>query len=174
MISKAILVATLLSFVPIRDYERPVRIPIPRSEKVANVIATAALETDDPISSAIALDVIGAHESGYRDHLVGDHGQSCGAWQTPCVRTPGFIRCDYFDPSETECHWGWKFQGKPTTALEQARLALSIWKTAQENCAEHPMWMYASGTCTRSRTADLYEIDIAFETSSSTEQLASQ
>lgn len=173
MISKEALVGIVLALPFVLDYEAPRRMPIPRSAKVANVIAVASLETDSPIATAIFLDVVGAHESGYVTSAIGDHfdgiGRSCGAWQTPCARTPGFSRC-----TEGEgCRWGWVFHGQPTTALAQARVAISIWQRAREGCPDHPMWMYASGNCSRSRTADLYENDMDSETTS-TDTLASQ
>jgi hypothetical protein len=159
------LIKLLLALAPILDYERPVRQPIPRSEKVATVIATAAFETDDPVHYAVWLDVLGAHESGYNPSLSGDHtgtgvSRSCGTWQTPCERTPGFARCE---ENEEGCHWGWAFHGTRTTALEQARVAISVLRTSVGNCPEHVIWRYASGQCAQTRTAALYEVDVNAE-----------
>jgi len=185
MQNAASLAKLLLTLAPILDYERPVRQPIPRSEKVATVIETAALETDDPVRYAVWLDVLGAHESGYNTSLSGDHmgtgvSRSCGAWQTPCERTPGFVRCAAIasgnqETSEEGCRWGWAFHGTRTTALEQARIAISVLRTAASNCSEHVIWRYASGQCSWSRTASLYEVDVNVELSQmiSSEETAS-
>ena len=168
--SLASLVQWLLCLALILDFEKPVRQPIPRSQNVANVIATAANETNSPKEFAAYLDVLGAHESGYDTSAVGDHtggiGRSCGAWQTPCAETPGFTssECSWAEESPTPgCHWGWKFHPSPTIALQQARKAIQILKRAVDGCPDHPIWMYASGLCTRTKTATLYEDEVNAE-----------
>jgi methylaspartate ammonia-lyase len=116
----------------------------------ARVIATAAMETQTPVLFAAWLDELAAHESGYRISAAGDcpglkpgdmqctrelHARSCGAWQTPCARTP-------------------------KTGLDQARLAIRILQQAVEQCADHPLWAYASGSCNKTRVAALYEREV--------------
>src|SRR5271157_984108 len=118
------LVPLVLALAPVLDYERPVRQPIPRHEKVATVIVTAALDTPDPVKYAVWLDVLGAHESGYDSSLVGDRGASCGAWQTPCERTPGFRVCTEYEAASgdlKQCNKGRHFTPYPTVALDQAK-----------------------------------------------------
>ncbi len=155
------LVPLLVSLPMILDYERPVRLPIPRNDKIVMVIATAALETEEPVKMAVWLDTLGAHESGYNPSLVGDHGQSCGAWQTPCGETPGFAACTAAEEQDPKkCRWGWAFHTAPTVALQQARKATAILKRALDGCPSHPIWMYARGVCGESRTAKLYEVDV--------------
>jgi hypothetical protein len=80
--------------------------------------------------------VLAAHESGYRTSAKGDGGKSCGAYQTPCSRTP-------------------------PDAAGQTRLALSILKDANDRCPGHPLWLYASGHCASSRTAVWYESEVS-------------
>jgi len=167
MQNAASLAKLLLTLAPILDYERPVRQPIPRHEHSVSVfigvddIATAALETDDPMRYAAMLDVLTLHESGARISLVGDSGASCGSLQTPCAVTPGFARCTDTELDDTtRCHHGWAFHNARGIALAQARKAVSILRTAVENCSEHPIFRYASGQCSWSRTASLYEIDV--------------
>ena len=131
MCSAASLVAWILSLAVAHDGHGR---PIPRPAGFATVIATVALEHPevDPRIVAATLDVIAAHESAYRTSAIGDHGASCGAFQTPCARTPH-------------------------DALGQARVAATIWLVAVDRCPEHPMWLYASGRCAPSRIARRYE-----------------
>lgn len=154
-----VLVPMILALSPVLDYER-VRLPIPCSERVARVIATAALETTTPIETTAFLFVVGAHESAYNPSLVGDRGASCGWLQTPCAQTPGFRVCTDEEREDPKlCTKGRHFTSSPTRALEQARVAIRIWNDAASQCPEHPMWMYASGTCASSATGLKYEED---------------
>ncbi|MHB2029921.1 MAG: hypothetical protein ACYCPT_14070, partial [Acidimicrobiales bacterium] len=75
---------------------------LPRPERAARVVATAAASTDLPADYAAMLDVLGPHESNWDPSAVGDHGASCGTWQTPCRETPGFVA----DGSVAK---GWRF-----------------------------------------------------------------
>lgn len=172
--TKQTIASTLHSLAPVRDYQwlnhKPWRQPIPRTESVIDVIATAASETEDPARYAMLLDVLGAHESGYNASLVGDHGNSCGAFQTPCGRTPGFRKCtDEENASNPKCAraagrgWGWMHVSGPGVALAQARVAVSILRVAIDQCAAHPIYMYAAGACVWSKTAASYEEDVALE-----------
>jgi hypothetical protein len=108
---------------------------IPRPRGAATVIAQVAAETDDPKRYAAILDVLAAHESAYRTGVTGDSGRSCGAYQTPCARTP-------------------------PDGLGQTRLALAILHQAERTCTEHPIWAYASGRCVSSPVAVRYEREI--------------
>ena len=118
------LVAWLLSL-PLLHDGTPLHAPIHRPEAAVHVIAQAALETEDPPMYAALLDVFAARESAYRPTAVGDHGRSCGAWQTPCARTP---------------------MGKGA-ALEQARLAIRIFRASFAGCPDHPLALYETGRC---------------------------
>jgi hypothetical protein len=129
MLDAATLTAWLVAQPGVPDRQgRPIR----RPESAARVIAQVAVETEAPYLFAVHLDVLAARESGYRLTVIGDGGKSCGAYQTPCARTP-------------------------SDALGQTRLALAILRTAIGRCAEHPVWMYASGHCSSSSTALEYE-----------------
>jgi hypothetical protein len=170
MLNLMTLAKLLLTAAPILDYERPVRQPIPRHEHSVGVyigvddIAQAALETDDPVRYASMLDVLTLHESGGRLSAVGDSGASCGVAQCPCAETPGFARCTADEVDDhTRCHHGWAFHNRPGLALAQARKAIHILQTSVGNCPGHPIFRYASGQCSWSRTASLYEVDVNAE-----------
>lgn len=110
--------------------------PIPRPPGFAKVIATIALEHPelDPRILAATLDVVAAHESGYRLHPHGynDGGHSKGAWQTPARETPD-------DP------------------LGQARVAAKWLLYSMQKCPDHPLSLYATGhVCGPVRVADYY------------------
>ncbi len=113
--------------------------PIPRPLGAARVIAEVAAETEAPQLYAALLDVLAAHESAYHPHAVGDHGRSCGAYQTPCARTP---RRD---------------------ARGQTRLAVKILRRAIDVCPGHPVWAYATGRCARTAVALRYEAEVRGE-----------
>lgn len=131
----------------------PAHNPIPRPSKSADVIATAAAETSAPLLFAAWLDVLAAHESGYRTTAAGDcpglragsllctrerGAHACGAWQGLCAALPA-----------------------KATPLDQARLAVRDLTRALDGCPDHPLWQYARGRCERSRVAELYEADVA-------------
>ena len=115
---------------------------IPRPYGAALTIADVCADEPDPRICAITLDTLASHESAYRTAAVGDHGQSCGAYQTPCARTP-------------------------PDGLGQTRLALRILKQAETACPEHPIRAYASGACKSSPVAVRYEREIAIATQAS-------
>jgi hypothetical protein len=109
---------------------------IPRQSFAANTIAiVVAAETDAPQVYAAMLDVLAAHESAYHTGVTGDGGRSCGAYQTPCARTP-------------------------PDGLGQTRLAARLLKQANEHCAGHPLWLYARGECKPSAIALRYEREV--------------
>ena len=113
---------------------------IPRIPAVAEAIAAVAAEQPgDTRLMAVVLDVLAAHEGAYRIASRGDHGRSCGSWQTPCARTP---------------------MAGADLAVRQARVAAAMWAQAVQRCPNHPAWAYASGRCSRSWAADLYEREI--------------
>jgi hypothetical protein len=112
---------------------------IPRPTGAALTISNAC-EGDvvlgaTPKVCAAHLDVLASHESAYHTGVTGDGGKSCGAWQTPCSRTP-------------------------PDGQGQARLALRLLKQANDHCEGHPLWLYASGRCERTRTAAWYEAEV--------------
>jgi hypothetical protein len=111
--------------------------PIPRPYGAATTIAQVVASEPEDLQRiyAATLDVLAAHESAYRTGVTGDGGKSCGAYQTPCARTPA-------------------------DGLGQTRLALSILKDANDRCPGHPIWLYASGHCASSRTALWYEAEV--------------
>lgn len=142
----------LTSLPPITDGHNA---PIPRPAKAVDIIAQAALETPAPLLFAAYLDVLAAHESGYRPTAVGDcpglragsllctrdrGAHACGAWQGLCSALPA-----------------------KASALDQARLAVRDLSRAIDGCPSHPLWMYASGHCTRTPVAVHYEVDVARE-----------
>lgn len=133
--TKAILLSWLLALPPLHDGHGA---PIPRPRAAAETIATVAMETGLPQIFAATLDVLAAHESGYRIAAVGDSGASCGAFQTPCARTP-------------------------KDALGQTRLAVAILYQALSVCSEHTLWAYAAGRCIRSTVAVRYEREVRQE-----------
>ena len=108
---------------------------IPRPLEASRVISLVALETDSPREYAAMLDVLASHESGYHTGVTGDSGRSCGAYQTPCGRTP-------------------------PDGLGQTRLAARILKQAGEACPNHPLWVYASGACRSTAVALRYEAEV--------------
>jgi hypothetical protein len=110
--------------------------PIVAPPAALAIIARVAEETPAPELFASWLYVLGAYESGYRLSAVGDGGQSCGAWQTPCARTRGL------------------------DGLGQARVAVAILKQAIASCPDHPLWAYASGRCVRTSVAVRYEAKV--------------
>jgi len=166
--AKPALTQMVTSFTQLRDYEQappkgPGRQPIPRPQAMIEVITTAALETDDPVHYLVYLDVLGAHESGYKLSLVGDHGSACGAFQTLCPKTPGFRPCtEQEEADESTCHFGWRFIGGPGTGLAQARVAIAELKKWAAQC-DHPLWGYASGACRETPTAHKYMLDVDAE-----------
>jgi hypothetical protein len=105
------------------------------------VVATVALEHDDIDSRILvaALDVVAAHESGYRHRAIGDGGRSKGAWQTPALETPD-------DP------------------IGQARIAAKWIITSATRCPDHPLSLYATGRiCGSVRISDLYWREVRAE-----------
>ena len=109
--------------------------PIPRTSFAANTIAIVAEGTEAPQIYAAMLDVLAAHESAYHTGVTGDGGKSCGAFQTPCARTP-------------------------PDGLGQTRLAAALLKQANDACPGHPLWVYARGECKPSRVALWYEAEV--------------
>lgn len=130
--TKALLLSWILALAPRRDGHGQ---EIPRPHGFAEDVATVAMETPMPLVFAAMLDVLAAHESGYRLRSVGDGGRSCGAWQTPCALTP-------------------------KDGLGQARLAVHILEHANDVCAGHPLFAYAAGRCIRTRIAEFYEREV--------------
>jgi hypothetical protein len=127
--------------------------PIRRPTRAARDIAAACIDAADPARCARTLDMLCAKESTYRPELAGDcpgmragdpkctrekGARSCGAFQTPCNRTPPKL-----------------------TPLEQAKLAKRILDDAETICPSHPLWAYASGECKPTDTAIKYEKLIA-------------
>ncbi len=108
---------------------------IPRASFAANTIAIVAVETEAPQVYAAMLDVLAAHESAYHTGVTGDGGRSCGAYQTPCARTP-------------------------QDGLGQTRLAARLLKQANDHCPGHPLWIYARGECKASAVALRYEAEV--------------
>ena len=86
--------------------------PFRRPAGFVSIVASLAAESEDldPRLLAATLDVVGAHESSYDAAAVGDGGDSCGAWQTPCAETPM--------PA------GWRAEYRPARAAENAARAL--------------------------------------------------
>lgn len=157
------LIVVLAALAPVHDGHGR---GIPRPSGFPQVIAKAALEQGDVDARMLAaeFDILAAHESGYDTSARGDvHdgvAHSCGAWQTPCVETPGFARCIEGD----DCRRGWRFTPSSTIALEQARVARKwiLWSNAR--CPDHPLSLYASGTiCGRVRVADRYWAEVRSE-----------
>lgn len=123
--------------------------PIRRPPGAARDIAIACIDSYNPARCARTLDMLCAKESTYRPELAGDcpgmpagspkctrelGARSCGAFQTPCARTPA-----------------------KATALYQAKLARRILDDAETICPAHPLWAYASGECKPTDTAIKYE-----------------
>lgn len=109
---------------------------IPRPHGFLDVIAKVASEQSevDPRILAATLDVVAAHESGYRLHPTGhnDGGKSKGAWQTPSAETPD-------------------------DAIGQARVAAKWLLYSMRTCPDHPLSLYATGRiCGPVRIADYY------------------
>lgn len=109
---------------------------LPRKQGFADVVATAVSEHPefDWRKLAAALDVIGAHESGYDAAAVGDSGKSCGAWQTPCDETPM--------PA------GWRTEYEPARAAAQAARAMPATteeeRAARDAALQHAREMFAA------------------------------
>ena len=80
--------------------------------------AIAAVAPDK--ATAALMVVFAFRESSYRSDVKGDGGASCGAWQTPCARTPKDVK-------------------------GQAVLALAIMRRSWMLNPEHPMAAYCSG-----------------------------
>jgi hypothetical protein len=129
--------------------------PIPRPSKAVDVIVTAAMSTGAPYLFAAYLDVLAAHESGYKPSLAGDcpkmkpgsllctrekGAKACGAFQGLCSALPA-----------------------NATPSDQANLAVRDLMRAIDGCPNHPLWQYAAGHCARSHVADLYEADVSRE-----------
>ena len=148
----AVLTAWLVSQATVLDFNGH---PIPRPQKAVDVIVTAALGTGAPYLFAAWLDVLAAHESGYKPSLAGDcpgmkagsllctrerGAHACGAWQGLCASLPA-----------------------SATVTDQAKLAVKDLMRAIDGCPNHPLWMYAAGHCSSTRTAVLYEADVARE-----------
>jgi hypothetical protein len=109
--------------------------PIWITQEIAAVISAACSVEDDPWRCAKTLFVLGARESSYRVHVLGDGGRSYGLFQCPRAITPD-------------------------DALGQARLAISILKHAEEVCPGHAIRAYAAGRCVVSAVATRYEKEI--------------
>lgn len=133
-----------------------VRHPIPRPRFAALAFVTAAeahiadrtkkgLPAASPDLYVAFLDVFAARESGYNVEAAGDcpgmrpgdpactvarGAVSCGAWQTPCGRTPMSLA-----------------SGKHALAVEQAKVALGILDVSMASCPSHPIAMYMTGKC---------------------------
>ena len=151
-----LVLSTWLAMLPLQKdgYHRG----IPRPQGFTDVIAVAVLEgSDDPVQERIlaaTLDVLAAHESGYRQKAVGDSGRSCGAWQTPCGETP--LEGDH-------------------VGLKQARIAVKWVKRSFDLCPDYPLAKYATGvTCGSVRIADYYWRQVRLELESPLPQVATQ
>jgi len=133
-----------------------VRNPIPRPKYAPLAFVTAATEHIDartkkglpsasPELYVAFLDVFSARESAYNVQAAGDcpgmkpgdpactvelGAVSCGAWQTPCSRTPMSLA-----------------SGKQALAVAQAKLALDILDVSMAACPSHPIAMYMTGRC---------------------------
>ena len=103
---------------------------------LGDAIAAVAPDRD----TAALLVVFAFRESSYRADVKGDYyadadgvvrPHSCGAWQTPCSRTPLCVAS-----SGAKC-----FQA-------QAALAWSIMQASMVACPDYPLAVYASGNCT--------------------------
>ena len=127
--SPSTLLAVLATMTPVPDSAgRPILWP----DRYPATVAQAVLEeptTLDPVWLAVALATIAATESGYATRAIGDHGASCGLYQTPCAITP-------------------------RDAVGQARLAIRI--LAQSQACDVPLALYTSGRCAPNRVASLY------------------
>lgn len=150
MIELLALTAWLEALPPVRDGHG---FPIPRPSSAAHVIAQAALESPSPVLYAAWLDVLAAHESGYRPSAAGDcpglsagsractrerGAHACGAWQGLCAALPAHA-----------------------TPLDQARLAVRDLTRAIATCPDHPLYAYAAGACRRTNIAAIYESEVS-------------
>jgi hypothetical protein len=132
---------------------------IPRPRAAVATIVEAANASPAPLLFAAWLDVLAAHESGYRTSAAGDcpglsagsrectrdrGAHACGAWQGLCAALP-----------------------PKATPLNQALLAVHDLVRAIAVCPEHPLWAYASGHCARTAVAVRYEADVARELAAS-------
>lgn len=151
----------------------PVRHPIPRPRFAPFVFVTAAEEhiadrtkkgqpAYSPELYVAFLDVFAAHESAYNVEAAGDcpgmrpgdpactvarGALSCGAWQTPCSRTPMSLSA-----------------GKQALALAQAKLALDILDVSMTSCPAHPIALYMTGRCVAVGSVRTAEIAVQMAT----------
>lgn len=134
MTPSALLLA-LATMTPVPDSAgRPILWPA----RYPATVVQAVLEQDttqDPVWLAVALATIAATESGYSPRAIGDHGASCGLYQTPCAQTPH-------------------------DAVGQARLAIRVLHLSTTRCPAYPLALYTSGRCAPNRVATLYEARI--------------
>ncbi len=93
------------------------------SRSMSPAMAQAIADVAPDRATAALLVVFAFRESSYRADVKGDGGASCGAWQTPCARTPKDVR-------------------------GQAVLALAIMRASMLACPDYPLSVYASGSCT--------------------------
>lgn len=127
------------------------KIPRDNAHVVAITIASADVGTLDSTSQFFAgtLDMLAAFESGYRAQVAGDC-PGLPAGDAKCTRDLGARSCGAFQLS---C----KRVTPTTTLLEQARMAVATLKRAIDVCPEHPLWVYATGRCVVTATAQRYE-----------------
>ena len=92
------------------------------SRNMPPAMAQAIADVAPDRATAALLVVFAFRESSYRSDVKGDGGASCGAWQTPCARTPKDVK-------------------------GQAVLALAIMRASMLACPEYPLAPYASGSC---------------------------
>lgn len=138
MISKAALLAWAALLPVLHDGHGA---PIPRPRNFFDVVVPVALEHPEIDARILVatLDVVAAHESGYRHAALGDGGKSKGAWQTPVAETPD-------DPTG------------------QARVALKWIAWSMQRCPDHPLSLYATGRiCGAVRIADFYFREVRAE-----------
>lgn len=93
------------------------------SRNMPPAMAQAIADVAPDRATAALMVVFAFRESSYRADVKGDGGASCGAWQTPCARTPKDVR-------------------------GQAVLALAIMHASMAACPDYPLAVYASGSCT--------------------------
>jgi hypothetical protein len=121
--------------------------PIRRHEVNALAIANATVETDSPKFWAAVLDVWSAYESGNGDARVAggcpgvpigttcrrDQGaRYCSPWMIACARVPS-----------------------SATLLDEARIAIAVFKESASVCPDFPFGQYAGVGCHRWSVVDL-------------------
>ncbi len=109
--------------------------PIPRPPAIVEVIAEAAVVTDNPRMWAATLDVMSGHESAYRPDAAGDcPGMRPG--DPHCTRELGAASCGL---GQTPC------RETPRDAAGQVALMLRYLRKSFMACPSHPLSPYATG-----------------------------